>query len=78
MSSGQPSVENGQSPEREPGVEHVGILLDRSAAMRAVDECLRFGDDGLAALLAVPDRDAVPPPELAGDDQSWMFSIQLR
>ena len=65
-------AEGGERPETggEPGVEHVGVLLDRPAAERAGGERLLLGDDRLAALLAVPDRDAVAPPELAGDASS--------
>ena len=79
MSSGQPSVENGQSDGAEPRVEDVGILREFcAAAFRALrgnaggagvafDELdARIGGgDHLLAVVAVPDGDAMAPPELA-------------
>src|SRR5262249_2180774 len=51
----------------EPGVEHVGILLEagRSAASAVRGRFARYHD--FAALAAVPRRDAMAPPELARD-----------
>ena len=49
----------------EPRIEHVLVLMDVLAmAMRALRE-VRAADARLAAVVAVPRRDAVAPPELA-------------
>ena len=51
----------------EPGVEHVGIPLDvRAVAVLALGGVLP-GDGHVAAVGAVPGRDLVAPPQLAGD-----------
>ena len=62
-------AERGEGPERraEPGVEHVLVLAQRRAV--AVGAALRRDllDDLSLARVAVPDRDLVPPPQLARD-----------
>ena len=81
VSSGQPSVENGHSAGAEPRVEHVGILREiRAAALRAlrrracgarvaVDDFDARIDRGnhFLAIGAMPDGNAMAPPELARD-----------
>ncbi len=62
-----PEGGEGPKPRAEPGVEHVPVLLDRPSASRARGEGLLRRDGHLAAVAAVPDRDPVPPPELARD-----------
>ena len=67
--AGQPSVENGHSAEREPGVEHVVVLAQRADRWRAgvrarVGFVLAHVD---VAGLVVPRRDAMAPPQLAAD-----------
>ena len=61
-------AEGGEGPEAgaEPGVEHVGVLLEAGGAAGAGFGRLA-GHQDLAAILAVPGRDAVAPPELARD-----------
>ena len=67
MSSGQPSVEKGQSPEENQVSSTSGSCCrSRAAAVRAA-VWRRRGHDLLAAVRAVPHRDAVAPPELARD-----------
>src|SRR2546430_17470871 len=53
-------------PRREPGIEHVGILLYRTAALGAGG---RVGPGGplVLAFDAGEYRNAVAPPQLAGD-----------
>ena len=53
-------------PRGEPRVEHVGVLAERSPALRARGE-IGAGDVHAPVLVAVPHRDAVAPPELARD-----------
>ncbi len=51
----------------EPGIEHVRILVNVLAmAVRTFGE-VRAGSAGFAAVVAVPYRDAVAPPELTGN-----------
>ena len=61
-------AEGREGPDRraEPGVEHV-LLLAQLAAAGAAALGRLLGDDRLLAGVAVPDRDPVPPPELARD-----------
>src|SRR5687768_3600838 len=58
----------GHQPGGEPGVQDILILAHWTAAPRAGLE-IGSADAGAAAPggIAVPDRDPVPPPELAGD-----------
>ena len=58
-----------ERPQRgaEPGIQHVFVLMEmRTAALRA-DGGFFLGYDHFAAVFAVIRRDAVTPPELAGD-----------
>ncbi len=58
----------GNQPGREPGVEHVVVLAHRAAAVGAAVDVDPARQHGRAALVvAIPDRDPVPPPELPGD-----------
>src|ERR671920_1753086 len=50
---------DGPQAAREPGVEHVGVLLETSTGRLLGRHGLPVG--------AVPDRYALPPPELPGD-----------
>ena len=64
-------AQRGERPEPggEPGVQHVLVLLEiqsTRAALRAARRLLHL-HDGFRALGAGPDRDAMPPPELARD-----------
>ena len=62
-------AEGGEGPQRrgEPGVQHVLVLPKvLPVAVRAFGR-VGLGADDLAAVPAIPDGDAVPPPELAGD-----------
>src|SRR5439155_8288309 len=57
-------------PGREPGVEHVGILVDVVAATRRAPRWIRpvlVGHDHRVTVPAVPHRDGVPPPDLSRD-----------
>src|SRR5690606_5148783 len=58
-------TECGERPQarREPGVEHVLVLVPARPGWRLL---VRTDADGLT-VGAVPDRDAVPPPQLARD-----------
>jgi hypothetical protein len=57
-------VENGHSPDEN---QHVRVLADiLRAAVRTLGR-VGAGTGLLAAIVAVPDRDAVPPPQLARD-----------
>ena len=62
-------AERGERPQAggEPGIQHIRVLVDvLRAAVDAGGRVLACA--GLfAAIGAVPDRDAVPPPQLAGD-----------
>ena len=51
----------------EPGVQCVGILGKMRAAALRADGRLFFGDDDLAALIAVISGNSVAPPELTAD-----------
>src|SRR5215210_7512770 len=55
-------------PRGEPGVQHIVVLTNRATTSRTGDE-VGSADRRLATTLAVtvPDRDAVPPPELTRD-----------
>ena len=61
-------AERREGPQRraEPGVEDVLLLAQLAAAGAAALRRL-LGDEGLLAGVAVPDREPVPPPELARD-----------
>src|SRR5437899_1661292 len=53
---------------REPGVEHVLVLPERVPAVGAGGEVGAARESGLAiGPVAVPDRNPVSPPELAGN-----------
>ena len=65
MSSGQPSVEKGQS-RTEPGVQHIFILGQFIRAAFGADRWIFFGANHLAAF-TVPNRNTVSPPNLARD-----------
>ena len=59
----------GEWPKRrgEPGIEYVRILMDMVAmALRAFRQ-VGAGRRDSAAVIAVPDRDTMPPPKLAGN-----------
>ena len=62
-------AQGGERPQAggEPGVEHIGVLLQIGAAAVGAVRGVLAGDGLLAAVGAVPDRDAVSPPELARD-----------
>ena len=62
-------AERSERPEGggEPGVEHVGVLLQAGAPALGAGRGRVHRDDDLAARLAGPDRDAMPPPDLPGD-----------
>ena len=51
----------------EPGVQHIRILFDVVAVALRTFMDVRAGDDHLTAILTVPHRDAVSPPELTAD-----------
>src|SRR5438105_15962882 len=53
-------------PRREPGVEHVLVLSHRPVAVRTTDHIVPGDYDMLRriAVVAVPDGNAVSPPEL--------------
>jgi hypothetical protein len=62
-------AERREGPDRraEPGVEHI-LLLAQGAATIGAALRLLLGDDQIVLTgIAVPDRNPVPPPELAGD-----------
>ena len=64
-------AERGDRPEprREPRVEHVLVLAHRAAAVRALRDVVAAHDDVLRriAVVAVPHRHAMSPPELPRD-----------
>ena len=62
-------AEGGEGPQRrgKPSIQHVFVLLQIMAAAVRAGVGIRLGADDLAAILTIPDGDAVPPPELAGD-----------
>ena len=62
-------AERRERPQRrgEPGVEHVLLAAQLTAACTAAIRRLLLDDVDLLAGVAVPDRDLVPPPELARD-----------
>src|SRR5262249_47177712 len=53
-------------PRREPGIEHVGVLSHGAAAVGAGRQILAR-DVHATVALAVPGRNPMAPPELAGD-----------
>ncbi len=61
-------AERGERPQarREPGVEHVVVLMD---VLRTAGGALGrvFARNGHVAVRAIPDRDAVSPPKLTAD-----------
>ena len=65
-------AERAVRPERrrEPGVEHVGVLIDvvglTARTARGIRRVL-LGHDDVVAVSAVPDRDGVSPPDLPRD-----------
>ena len=62
-------AERGKRPERgaEPGVEHVGVAVDVLAVAGLALAGVGARDGDMATVVAVPRRDLVAPPELAGD-----------
>ena len=54
-------------PRTEPGIQHVLILVYLGAVAVRAGGYIFTADRHLAAIVTVPDRDAVPPPELARD-----------
>ena len=62
-------AQRGEGPEGggEPGVEGVLVLVDVFAAAVLALAGRAAGDGDLAAVVTVPGRDAVAPPELTGD-----------
>ena len=62
-------AERGEWPQSggEPGVEHVFILAQVVAAALGAFGRVFARHNGLAAVIAVPHRDAVPPPQLPAD-----------
>ena len=62
-------AERGKRPERgaEPGVEHVGVAVDVLAVAGLALAGIGARDGDMAAVVAVPCRDLVAPPELAGN-----------
>ena len=57
----------GPQPGAEPGVEHVGVLFQARAATLLAGGWVLPGDGQVIAVGAVPDRDTMPPPQLAAD-----------
>src|SRR6266436_4201017 len=54
-------------PRTEPGIKHILVLVNvRAVAMRA-DRHIFTADNHLTAVVAVPDRDTMSPPELTRD-----------
>ena len=62
-------AERGKRPEcgAEPGVEHVGIAVDVPAVAGLALAGVGARDGDMTAVIAVPRRDLVAPPELAGN-----------
>ena len=54
-------------PGTEPGVQHIGVLADLVAAAVGTAHWILHVTGLLPAFIAVPYRDAVPPPKLAAD-----------
>jgi len=54
-------------PGGKPGIEYVGFLTDFVAATAGAGGRVFHGDSDLAAVIAEPGRNAVPPPDLARD-----------
>ena len=61
-------AEGRKRPQRrgEPGIEHVLVLMDATAALWAGGDVFA-GNGDFAAVVAVESRDAVAPPELTGN-----------
>ena len=59
---------DGERPQgrTEPGIQGIFILMHMTAALRAFIQ-VRAGRDFRAAVVTVPDRDTVSPPDLAAD-----------
>ena len=59
----------GKRPQsgRKPGVEHVGLLPEPVRLAVGAEGGVLLAHDDLAAVLAIPGRDAVAPPDLARD-----------
>ena len=62
-------AERGKRPEprAEPGVEHVVVLPDRASATAAASRRILARHGDVLAVVAVPRRNRVPPPELPRD-----------
>ena len=62
-------AQRAEGPQRggEPGVEGVGVLRQLCAAALGAGAGCTLGDHSLAAVVAVPCRDLVAPPQLAAD-----------
>src|SRR5207249_12099939 len=57
----------GPEARARPGVQHIGVLGEDLPTALGTAVQGRRGCRALATRLALPDRDAVPPPQLAGD-----------
>src|ERR1700730_8466777 len=51
-------------PRTEPGIEHILVLMQIRAFTMRTDRHIFTADRHFTAIVAVPDRDAMPPPEL--------------
>jgi hypothetical protein len=58
-----------ERPKRgaEPGVQHIGILPEPLAAASRAPSRIFFSHYDLPAILAIPDRNPVSPPQLPGN-----------
>ena len=62
-------AQRGEGPQGrgEPGVQHVFILMQVSASALIAVGGVVHGDDHLAAVFAIPGRNAMAPPQLTGN-----------
>ena len=62
-------AQGGEGPQRggEPGVQHVRVPLDMGRAALGADGGIGAGDSHVAAVVAVPHGNLMPPPQLPGD-----------
>src|SRR5712672_1787914 len=51
-------------PRTEPGIQHILVLMQIRAFTMRTDRHIFTADGHFTAIIAVPDRDAMPPPEL--------------
>src|SRR6185312_9779841 len=69
-------AERGEGPQRraEPGVEHVLVLAQRLISCLFARFFLGFGDENMA-VLGIPSRNPVAPPQLARD-APWLDVLE--